>query len=630
MSRTSYLLVLARLEAERRRKLGVIASASQLELAAVEDTNAALAWLEHHEPEVVAFESSTPKAEQLCQKLRGRKSWGRVPMLALADEPSDAHVEKLFAMGVDDVVPLSAWPAFIARVRALPRVESIHPPPARGKAIVADPERQRCDVIGRVLTNAGFDVRYALDRRALEYYSLQTDVALIVVNVELGAPRQFIEQARKNKSNAAWVVATRRRDLEEHTRALADLDKVALAPALGAPESVLFIANELLSNRRTARSSTRVLHGTLVAFRPAGTDSDDIGFSYNISGDGLYVRTLAVPEGEEVWLELSPPKHNRRVRLLGRVVWRRGFEGNIGASVPPGFGVQLLDGLGDALSIWRESYLSLDGASETAHKPKKKPPPPKPKPPAPGTAPEPEVVEAIEDVEPELMAMAPRMASQPDIARISAPEIEIGRTSVPTGLVEPGQGASPRPERTPPAPAAEPAPAPAVEPALPPQPEGSRGGVGLLVALLIVAAGAAVFVLWQRGMFGAHQAPTPAPAEKPSAVAQKADQAPPAPKPTPSASAAPKPPPEPTADLSALTPTEGYLYVKTTLDAKVYINGRVIGPTNQPVKTGCGMRFVRVGKPVGHWLTEGRSVKIECGKLTKAEFTPSPPPPTAK
>lgn len=620
MPRTRYLLVLARLETERQRKLGVIASATQLELAAVADIASALGWLERHEPEIVAFDSSIPKAEQLCQKLRSRKTWGRVPMIALAEEPSDAHIEKLFAMGVDDVVPLSAWPAFIARLRALPRVESIHPPPGRGKAIVADPERERCDVVGRVLMNAGFDVRYALDRRALEYYSLQADVDLIVVNVELGDPRELVEQARKNKSTAAWVVATRRRDFEEHSRAVAALERVALAPAVGAPESVLFVANELLSNRRTARGSARVLHGSMVAFRPAGTESDDLGFTYNISSDGMYVRTLAPPEGEEVWLEVTPPKHNRRVRLLGRAVWRRGFEGNTGASVPPGFGVQLIDGLGDGLSLWREGYATLEGASAAGppKRPKSKPPPkpasyrPPPGKPSPSSRPPPPLPD---EAEPQITAMAPRMASQPDLPRTSAPVIELGPPESVTEEVV----AQPTPAPTP----AEPAVVPGSVGATPVEQNSSRGGLGLLVALLIVAAGAAVFVLWQRGTFGSARGTTPPPSAQMPVASQStsAASAPSAP-----ASASAKPPPEPEADLSALSPTEGYLYVKIPLEAKVYINGRSIGPTNQAVKTGCGMRFVRVGQDGGHWLSAGRSIKIECGKLTKAEFSPSPPP----
>lgn len=617
MSRTSYLLVVARLEAERRRKLGVIASATHLELAAVENIGSTLSWLEHHEPEVVAFDSSMPKAEQLCHKLRSRKAWGRVPMIALAAEPSDAHVEKLFSLGVDDVVPLSAWPAFIARLRALPRVESIQPPPGRGKAIVADPERERCDVVGRVLTNAGFDVRAALDRRALEYYSLQNDVALIVANVELGDMRNLVEQARKSQSTAAWVVASRRRDLDEHARSLADLERVAVAPATGAPESVLFVANELLSNRRTARQSTRVLCGTLVSFRPAGTETDDLGFSYNVSENGLYVRTLAPPEGDEVWLELSPPKHNRRVRLLGRVVWRRGFEGNTGASVPPGFGVQLLDGLGEGLSQWQEGYLTLDGASVsgTADRPQ---PPPKPEGYRRKPADRPPPPAGPDDAEPQITAIAPPLGSEPELPRVSAPSIEVGPPqSITEELLENPPAAPVRTEptvmearpETPAAPAAE---------------SRSAGGLALLLALVVVAAGAAVFVLWQRGTFGGGHAPAPA---APEATAHPKPE-PPAPKtasaaaPSASAPAAP----EPTADLSKLTPTQGYLYVKTSLDANVYINGRSVGPTNKPVMTGCGMHFVRVGKAGGVWLSAGRAVKIECGKLTKAAFSPSPPP----
>ena len=44
----------------------------------------------------------------------------------------------------------------------------------------------------------------------------------------------------------------------------------------------------------------------------AGRDADDRGFSYNLSLGGLYVRTLSPPEDDIVWVELRPPRSERR------------------------------------------------------------------------------------------------------------------------------------------------------------------------------------------------------------------------------------------------------------------------------------------------------------------------------
>jgi hypothetical protein len=95
------------------------------------------------------------------------------------------------------------------------------------------------------------------------------------------------------------------------------------------------------------------LFGTAVAFRVAGGAEDDLGFTYNVSSGGVFVRTLApLDSGQEGWLELWPPRSERAVRLAGRVAWRRAFGPNESATVPPGFGIQLMGGLTGDLERW--------------------------------------------------------------------------------------------------------------------------------------------------------------------------------------------------------------------------------------------------------------------------------------
>ena len=105
------------------------------------------------------------------------------------------------------------------------------------------------------------------------------------------------------------------------------------------------------------RSTPRLLFGATVGFRLAGRDRDEIGYTYNISGGGMYVRTMApLSAGDEAWLELQPPRTDRRVRLEGNVIWRRVFGPASGATVPPGFGLSISGGSDRDLERFRVGY----------------------------------------------------------------------------------------------------------------------------------------------------------------------------------------------------------------------------------------------------------------------------------
>src|SRR5690349_5377000 len=113
MTRTRYLLALAKLQAEQRRMLGVFATTADLDLVVVEDANQALLWLDRHDASVILFDATTPKAERLCHKARSKRSLAGIPILAVTQELTDVFTEKLYGLGVDDVIASSAWPALI-------------------------------------------------------------------------------------------------------------------------------------------------------------------------------------------------------------------------------------------------------------------------------------------------------------------------------------------------------------------------------------------------------------------------------------------------------------------------------------------------------------------------------------
>lgn len=229
------------------------------------------------------------------------------------------------------------------------------PEEARGAVLVAEADRNRRILIGRVLRNAGYAVTFAAEREDLFNYAASKPLDVIVASTALvDAPRELVETARAAGSQALFVVTCPPRDLKKCKATLEDLGGVTTTDAFAPAENVLFASNELGRPRGIdQRASPRILYGTSVAFRGVGRDTDDHGFTYNVSEGGLYVRTLAPPDDELVWLELCPPRSDRRVRLVGRVAWRRSLANGQYATVPPGFGIEIVDGARMDIEAWR-------------------------------------------------------------------------------------------------------------------------------------------------------------------------------------------------------------------------------------------------------------------------------------
>ncbi|HEY6561628.1 MAG TPA: hypothetical protein VI072_30365 [Polyangiaceae bacterium] len=645
MTRTRYLLVLAKLQAEQRRMLGVFATNADLDLVVVEDSNQALLWIDRHEASVILFDASTPKAERLCHKARAKRSLSGVPILAMTQELTDVYTEKLYALGADDVVSASAWPALIARLRSLPRQDAPLEPPKLGRAIVADADRGRCDVIGHVLANAGFELRYASDERVLQYYSTQEDVRLVVANADLTAPRPIIERARTAGAKAAWIIMSSKRDIEQHNQALLELVDVATISQNSPPDDLLFLANELTSGKSgSGRASMRVLYGTTVAFRKSGTDNDDWGFTYNISAKGMYVRSLALPDADRVWLELRPPRAKERVRLEGEVIWSSPFGRAVGAAAPPGFAVRLTDGLGEGLNAWTECYEFYVSSKRAGVLISEPPPAPASAPPAAeegsaGPAPSNpvELAQAIVGAysEPKLPVSLPPEPAGADTGKpLSAKAV------VPTETVViaddsvgdddptlPGSSLRRDPRRN--------------HSTMPPrrtlEQQAADGGAArrspwtwISLALLASLGFLAVVLLTskeQRKPSAQTSQAAVVPSSAPAATSARETAAEPAVARTPdAASDAAAEGSTVSGDGSELPPHQGVLIVESVPGGSVYSNGVLAGPTNQPLTVRCGSRFLRVGGDVpGQWWGDGTSARIACRTVTRVSIRAKAP-----
>ena len=338
-------------------------AASSLELA--ESVHAARHVLAEAPADVLLVDPTAEGITTLCVELRAQAEYSQVPIIALCHELNDLAFEEVFGWGGDDALQRNQMRALVRRLRALPRRRNSLPPPSqRGAALIADSRDERRIILGRVLRNAGFKVMFARNRNDALRYSTDRRFSLVVASASLMVdPRDAVSGARKNGSTATWIVTCPPRQVHTVQDKLSGLTNVAVADGFAPAENVLFVANELDDGgAKNKRDSHRMLYGTTVAFRGAGQENDDFGFTYNVSESGVYVRTLAPPEEDVVWLELRPPRTDRLVRLEARVAWRKGLGPIEHATSPAGFGVAITDGSKADVENWQRGCTRFEDA----------------------------------------------------------------------------------------------------------------------------------------------------------------------------------------------------------------------------------------------------------------------------
>lgn len=314
------------------------------------------------EPLAIVLGMNSDGAAQMFAHIRAQARLAHLPILGVVPQRDDLAFTELFSWGGDDLVTMTSPHPLTRRLRPLlarpaqPREQK----PREHCAMVVGADPRWRSVMGRAMYQGGFSVRFVVNASDAVEESLGEQVRVVVFAEDRGGPaaEATLAAARARGSKAAWVVVVPPKRMATLNASLQSLGPVSVADGFAPPENVLFLTNELLSQRGVDnRASPRVLYGTNVSFRVAGRDEDEVGFSYNVSAGGVYVRTLAPPDAaQEVWLEMWPPRSERRVRLAGTVAWRRPFGSSQGATVPAGFGVKITDGLAGDLDRWRAGY----------------------------------------------------------------------------------------------------------------------------------------------------------------------------------------------------------------------------------------------------------------------------------
>ena len=328
------------------------------------DVDGALGWIEQQAkvPTAIALWMDQEGAARRAIAIRQNFNLAAVPILGLVRKVGDLAFEEAFASGIDDVTAVDDR-GLGRRLRFLEELVPGSVARREETGIVADPDRDTRLLIGRVFRDAGYTVGFAVDAEETVRQSLEPKTIAVIVSSEMSAERELLAlSARDAGSHAAWIINTPPKEMPAAWKrvgpAVRGGAKITVHDAFSAPATLLFVANELVNKPgKDVRKSERVLYGTSVSFRQAGREVCDVGYMYNISEGGMYMRTLAPPERwEELWIEFTPPRSDRRVHLEGTTVWARKFGPSSIASVPPGFGVQITGGSKGDVERYEKSY----------------------------------------------------------------------------------------------------------------------------------------------------------------------------------------------------------------------------------------------------------------------------------
>ncbi len=336
-----------------RRAFGRDTSQKVLFVPDVSSTKAIIGDPEVNDIKCIFIDRATTDVEEFVAWLRGQDRFFSVPVFAVVPNICDQAFRETNAFGVDDTLGNRDMGAFTRRVAVLSAFNAtVRPPIIQGNVVIAHSDRQQRRLFGKTMRNAGFNLVFASDQIELKRsFQIVPTPRIVICDCALSNqnPVEKIEQFRATVSDSQlpFVLLAKESSLRDLASNPLPLEAVEYMSETAPPDNLLFLTNELL--RREAirekpdqRASERLLYGTLCAFRHAGDLSSVYGYCYNISYEGMYVKTFDPPrKNSEIWLEMRPPGEITGIHLRGKVIWVRPPDNSKPVAVPPGFGLRI-------------------------------------------------------------------------------------------------------------------------------------------------------------------------------------------------------------------------------------------------------------------------------------------------
>lgn len=360
-------LVVGRMDEHAREGICLSAKRASAEARFCTTVKEAPSLLRASAPQAIFVDGGAKGVVDFVDWVRAQAHLFSVPVVMFVPSPSDRAYNEAHAMGADDVLVGSDSGGITRRLANLSAFDpNFRPRLSQGRALLGYPDGGRRRVLGRVLRQAGFDVCFGADVDELERVADQGDKpTLLVAKDDLPPAGAFgaVRTLRGHGMAGVPVVALAGAAAAHGLRLEADeLGSAVVGSDWGPPDHLLFLANELMRpGVSDIRASERILFGAICAFRRAGELEPVYGLTYNLSREGLYIRTLDPPaNGTEIWFEMRPPHSSHAVHLRGEAVWSKGLD-TPGGAAPPGFGMRIDE---DAcppqdLRIYREAYEAL-------------------------------------------------------------------------------------------------------------------------------------------------------------------------------------------------------------------------------------------------------------------------------
>jgi len=261
-----------------------------------------------------------------------------LPILACVPQPSVDAFSEAYLAGADDVIVAGDAGGITRRLAHLGQARSAQRPEATlGHVMVCADDVGARRRIGRTLRQAGFEVAFGSDLDGVLEASKAPSPPLFAVAV--GNPPDGVEHQHVAIGNVARVggvpVLFMPSD-EPHGTVRSD------EQLIDATGRLLYFADERAkANFTDRRASARKLFTSVCSFREAGSFVPSYGVTYNVSREGIYVRTYDPPRpGSVVWLELRAPVTGSPLHLRATVVWQR-LPGMGSGTLPAGFGLQV-------------------------------------------------------------------------------------------------------------------------------------------------------------------------------------------------------------------------------------------------------------------------------------------------